>query len=323
MNTPPSVSQPSPALEVGQQFDGLEVVSVLGHGGMGTVFRGIDMALGRPVALKVAHPQPGYEHQERLLHEGRILAGVRHPNVLGIHRVAQTDEQLPVLVLELVDGVALNAILQPLDWERVVAIGIGVADGLHALHRAGVIHRDVKPSNIMLSRTGEVRLIDAGLAKDLAGAYEPGGDTSTLSPACYGEADAGIIMGTPRYLAPEILLGASSSLRSDVYALGLVLLELVSGQTGASRPQDVAALDIPGALAEVIQTCLEAEPALRYRSAGEVLRALRALATSATSSDEAPLAELVHLPACQPASDRDAFATTLIFAKDEQIRPAA
>lgn len=218
------VSQP-PASEV---FDDFRLVRPIGQGGMGAVWLGHDTLLDRPVALKfLSNPEEGTQGRTRLLAEARALARVHHPNVAAVYRIGEVDGK-PYIASEYIDGVSLAQTPQPQPWRVVLEIGLGLARGLAAVHRQGVLHCDIKPANIVLTRAGEPKLIDFGIARvrrvrDLAGALVTGG--RVVEPT---SSDA-VFAGTPLYMAPELWQGHPFSEQTDIYALGLVLHELLAG----------------------------------------------------------------------------------------------
>ena len=268
------------------EFDGYRLVRPLGRGGMGQVFLGQDVLLERPVAVKfIAAPKPDEGHRQRFLLEGRAIARLSHPNVVAIHRVGEVEGH-PYLVAEYVRGQPLDAVTKPLPWERVLRIARGLARGLAAAHRQGVLHRDLKPSNIVVTELGETKLLDFGLAKlitELDPVEENRDDTGTRElPRARVDASLthpDLILGTPRYMAPEVLRGEPSSRRSDLFALGVVLYELSVGKA-PDRSGDRALPSVRGAagvnvrLAEIIDRCVSVDPEQRFASADELLDAL-------------------------------------------------
>jgi serine/threonine protein kinase/pimeloyl-ACP methyl ester carboxylesterase len=295
-----------------ETFDHFTVLGPLGRGGMGQVFLARDTALDRKVALKfIAGTDPESEDRERFLVEARAIARLAHPNVVSIFRIGEVQDR-PYIAYELVEGRTLDTLPKPLDWPTALRIATGLARGLAAVHRAGILHRDIKPANIILSHEGTVKLLDFGLAKlsstepeagveptpiDVEGLGDPDGVTRLLEGPGADHAGRitrpGTIMGTPAYLAPELWHGLLASPRSDVYALGLVLYELVTGPLQyASMPLPQLALtisstslasvrthrtDIPEALADIIDRCVRKEPAERYPSGDELSRDLEAV----------------------------------------------
>ncbi|WP_044986534.1 alpha/beta fold hydrolase [Sorangium cellulosum] len=254
---PPSSSEPwAPP----SAFDDYRVVRPLGRGGMGQVYLAHDEVLDRPVALKfVAADNPDPRTIERLRVEARAIARLQHPNVVAVFRIGEVRGR-PYIAYEFVEGEPLELLPKPVPWQAALRIALGLARGLAAAHRRGVLHRDIKPANVMLDASGEVKLLDFGLAKLVdraagrdagrrvssrppgAPARRPLSDVSALTTAILTEPDAapaldaaglthgGTMMGTPLYLAPELWTGTAGTLQSDVYALGLVLYELCVGR---------------------------------------------------------------------------------------------
>jgi Protein kinase domain len=262
------------------QLGPYEVLGVLGRGGMGVVLKALDPALRRMVAIKVLAPQWAAHAQSRLRfeREARAAAQMRHDNVVAIHAVEEADG-LPYLVMEYVPGVSLQQRLDragPPDVEEILHIGAQAAAGLAAAHDRGLVHRDVKPANILLDADGNVRLTDFGLARAV--------DDTTLT-------QTGVIAGTPRYMAPEQARGEKVDARSDLFSLGSVLYAMCTGRPPFRAPTTVAVLkrvceeqppdvrdknqDIPDSLADIIHKLHAKRPRDRFQSAAEVARLLR------------------------------------------------
>jgi serine/threonine protein kinase len=256
-----------------------EVLEVLGRGGMGVVLKAFDPALRRMVAIKVLAPQwaSHAEARQRFEREARAAAQVRHDNVVAIHAVEEADG-LPYLVMEYVPGLSLQQRLDrdgPLEVEEVLRIGAQAAAGLAAAHDRGLVHRDVKPANILLDAAGNVRLTDFGLARAV--------DDTTLT-------QTGVIAGTPQYMAPEQARGDKVDDRADLFSLGSVLYAMCTGRPPFRAPTTVAVLkrvcdekardvrdlnpDVPGWLAEIIDKLHAKRRRDRCRSAAEVAHLL-------------------------------------------------
>ena len=249
----------------------------LARGGMAEVWRARDERSGRRVAVKLLHPHllPDDASRARLASEARAVGGLDHP---GIIRVLAADAgDRPAVVLELVEGESLSTLLErdgPLDAHTAARIGAEVAEALYHAHTRGVIHRDVKPGNVLIGTDGHARLVDFGIARLLGEALERTTQT-------------GMVMGTLRYMAPEQLSGEEVGPRVDLYGLGAVLYEMLTGRPphpGASPSallQELAdgppAMDgLDPTLAAVVTACLQPRPDDRPRHAGEVAKALRA-----------------------------------------------
>lgn len=243
-----------------------ELGAVLGAGGMGIVRRATDTLLHREVAVKLladnlaADP----EARQRFLHEGRAVARVSHPHVVAVHDVGE-DGGRPYLVLELVDGPSLADELRrdgPLDADDVTAIAAQALAGLTAAHTAGVLHRDVKPGNLLRTPDGDVKVVDFGVAQ----AADAPGLTRT-----------GFVIGTRSYLAPERRRGAPATVATDLYALGATLVELLTGSPPSTEP-DAAPLadlpDLPDGMRHLLERLLDPSPAARPASAEDALIAL-------------------------------------------------
>lgn len=290
-----------------QLLEEYRCVRLLGAGGMGQVYLYQDTELDRLVAIKFLNRlEEGYG--TRFRREALAAARVQHPNVVTIHRVGEVEGR-PYLVYEYIRGASLEALPKPIPWRRAHEIGLDLARGLAAAHRCGVLHRDIKPGNVIVAgETGQAKLIDFGLAKLVSatgpvhiwgaeGAVQaaPGegpkaGDTERDGSASSSLSDA--VWGTLPYLAPEILQGEPGTQRSDVYALGVVLHELCTGRLpGAALAGAVAEVaqnafaDVEPGFAAIVQRCLSADPAVRYRDGDEIRRALEALAAAERGID--------------------------------------
>ena len=228
--------QPDPLL--GRHLGHFRVDALIGRGGMGSVYRAWDTSLHRPVALKLLLSD-SLAARTRFLREARAQAQLRHPNVVPIHYVGESDGVV-FLVMDLVEGESLTDLIRRegrLAAERALDIVDGVASALSAGHHAGLIHRDVKPSNILLERSGRALLADFGLAKDIASLdtiTEPEGAPASMRSAALTR--VGSIVGTPAYLAPEQAAGGPVDHRADMYALGASLFEALTGAPPFDAP---------------------------------------------------------------------------------------
>jgi serine/threonine protein kinase len=271
----------------GRHLGSYRIVSLLGKGGMGEVYRAFDERLHRDIAIKVLPASDAHDPAAagRLIREARAAAALNHPNVCTIHEVGE-DEGRAFIAMELVEGVALHNAVPPgtgLSTELVLNYGTQIADALAHAHERGVLHRDLKTSNIMLTAAGRVKVLDFGLAKRiLVGADVPTVTTHALTMA-------GTHAGTPAYMSPEQLRGLPADSRSDVWALGVVLYELAAGARPfvgqtlfelssailGEQPRPLPAHVTPTVRA-VIDRCLLKDPEARYQKADEVRSALEA-----------------------------------------------
>jgi hypothetical protein len=269
----------------------------IGAGAMGVVYRANDPRLGRQVAIKVL-PQTLQEHQEHLRRfeqEARAIGGLNHPNLLTLHDVGDFDGS-PYFVTELLEGSSLRARLESakLSTRESVRIAAEVAHGLAAAHDAGIVHRDVKPENLFITVNGRVKILDFGIAK-LRRAANPEERPSAQDIAHHPTeaitlgTGVGAMIGTPGYMAPEQLGGAAVDARTDIFALGVVLYEMLAGKrpfaTGGKIEEAYAIIKhdpdlisgIPSSLQRVITRCLEKRPESRFQSASDLAFALEAI----------------------------------------------
>ncbi len=276
----------------GTRLGPYEVLSPLGAGGMGEVYRAKDTRLGRSVALKVlsSHHAGSPELQARFDREARTISALAHPHICALYDVGSV-EGIDFLVMELLEGETLADRLAkgPLPIEQTLRFGAQIAEGLAAAHRAGVVHRDLKPGNVMLTKSGP-KLLDFGLAK-LHEETAPA-DASRLETAAHQPlTSAGTLLGTVPYMAPEQLEGKKVDARTDLFALGAVLYEMVTGHrafAGESQASVIAAILksepppmtelaplAPSGLDRLVRTCLAKDPEERWQSAADVARELR------------------------------------------------
>lgn len=273
----------SPAEDLtGQTTAGYRVLSRLGAGGMGEVYLAHDDKLDRPVALKLlsSQVQSDPSHLRRFHQEAKAASSLNHPHILVIHDFGEIDGR-PFMVTEYVEGRTLRHRLRdgPLGIIEALDIGIQIASALAAAHARGLIHRDVKPENVMVRPDGYVKILDFGLAKEVSG---PGAIASSLT-------QPGLLLGTPRYMSPEQARGHTLDPRSDVWSLGVVLHEMIAGTSpfgGDAVAEVLAAIlehhptpppSAPPALAACITRALAKDPTLRFPSAREMHDALVAL----------------------------------------------
>ena len=272
-------------------MDRYSVERTLGRGGMATVYLAHDSVLDRPVALKVLaeHLADDDQFRERFLREARLAAKFSHPNVVQVYD-ADEDERGPFIVMEYVEGETLADVLHRRDRlpaAEAVGIGVQVCSALEAAHAAGLVHRDIKPQNILIRPDGRVKIADFGIARSL---------TATR------HTEIGTVLGTAAYLAPEQARGEEVTPAADIYSLGVVLYEMVTGRTPfeaetlpelvlkreqgeLAPPRDVAP-EVPLALERVIMRCLALRPEHRPASAAALARELEG------GSDEPPTVPL-------------------------------
>jgi serine/threonine protein kinase/tetratricopeptide (TPR) repeat protein len=299
---PPGVSPPVPSGEsiLGKRISHYRIVQMLGGGGMGVVYKAEDLKLGRPVALKFLPSELASDPVafERLQREARAASSLDHPNICSIYQLGEHDGQ-PFIVMQLLEGQTLREWIESAAGkptpERVrgtIELTIQIADGLEAAHQKGIIHRDIKPTNIFITSRGRAKILDFGVAKfvDAAEMVEPNA-ASASEGSIAGAANphltrTGASVGTPSYLSPEQIRRENIDGRSDLFSLGLVLYEMATGQRTFSGNTatvirnavlnlpvaPVRHLDpqLPSGLERVINKSLEKDPSRRYQTAGEL-----------------------------------------------------
>ena len=265
---------------IGRTVSHYRILEKLGEGGMGVVYQAEDTALQRTVALKFLPPEltRDAEAKQRFLHEARSAARLDHPNICTVYEVGESDGQL-FLAMACYEGETLRERLKggPLPWAEAAGLALQAAAGLSEAHARGIVHRDIKPANLFLTSKGQVKILDFGLAK-LGGA-------SVLT-------QSGSTLGTAAYMAPEQVQGENADARSDIWSLGVVLHELITGSPpfrgeyaqaimyGIMNedpvPLEQLGVEIPAALQEILTKCLAKRPEERYGSAEELAQALAA-----------------------------------------------
>ena len=292
-------------LAAGSRLGAYEIIGALGAGGMGEVYRARDSRLRRDVAIKVL-PAAFAADPDRLARfeqEARAAAALNHPNILAVHDLGQHDGA-PFIVTELLEGQSLRETLQggPVAPRKAIAYGAAIAQGLAAAHDRGIVHRDLKPDNVFITADGRVKILDFGVAKLTQPDAPIGGLTVAPTGAAEGLAPAtaaGMVIGTVGYMSPEQVRGGVADPRSDIFSLGIVLHEMLSGKRPFSGetpadvmsgilkddPADLPVTErrIPPALARIVGRCLEKAPPARFQSARDLAFALDAL-TSPTDS---------------------------------------
>jgi Tol biopolymer transport system component len=293
-------------LSAGSRLGPYEILSPLGAGGMGEVHRARDTRLGREVAIKVLPERLSLspELRERFEREARAIAALSHPHICAVYDVGREGET-EYLVMELLEGQSLaeRLVRGPLALGETLRFGAEIASALDAAHRKGIVHRDLKPGNVMVTASG-LKLLDFGLAKVLA----PEGPLESLTSAPTAAKDVtreGAILGTLSYMAPEQLEGKAADARTDIFALGVVLYEMATGQKAFSGPSPASLVSAilraeppplsvaqpmsPPALDRVVRTCLAKDPSRRWQSAHDVGLQLEAIADGgAVSQSGAP-----------------------------------
>jgi len=301
-------------LSTGTKLGPYEILSPLGAGGMGEVYRAKDTRLDRTVAVKIlpSHLSDNPEAKQRFEREARSISSLNHPHICVLHDVGSQDG-MNYLVMEYVQGETLEARLQkgPLPIKQAIECGVQICDALEKAHRAGIVHRDLKPGNIMLTASG-AKLLDFGLAKPTAamlgaravsdkGQLTPSTPTmnfSALSASPGKLTQQGTIVGTFQYMAPEVLQGQEADARSDIFSFGAVLYEMVTGKhafEGKSQisvasailekdPEPITKVQpmAPAAIDHVVNGCIAKEPDSRWQNAADIARELRWIGSGAS-----------------------------------------
>ena len=286
------------ALTSGTKLGPYEIVAPLGAGGMGEVYRARDMRLGRDVALKIL-PESFARDADRLRRfeqEARAVAALNHPNILAVFDIGEQNGA-PFIVSELLEGESLRAALDRgvMPQRKTIEYGVQIAQGLAAAHEKGIVHRDLKPENIFITKDGRIKILDFGLAKL---ALTMGSDSNEVTLTTPHTA-IGVVMGTASYMAPEQVRGEVADARTDIFAFGAVLYEMLSGVRAFRRDtaaetmtavmkDDPPELADPGhavspALERIVRRCLEKNPEQRFQSARDLSFALSALSGTEAS----------------------------------------
>ena len=305
-----------------------EILGPLGVGGMGEVYRAKDLRLGREVAVKVLPGEVASspDHLARFEREARTVAGLNHPNIVTLHSIEE-EGGVRFLTMELVEGQSLVNLVTPggLPLSRILDLAIPLAEALAAAHERGVIHRDFKPDNVMVTREGRVKVLDFGLAK-AAGARRPSTGGTGTAKAESSISREGEVWGTAPYMAPEQIRGDPVDARTDLFALGITLYELATGLrpfTGEVSADIVSSIlrdtpvplsqiraDLPGDLGRIVSRCLEKDPRDRVQTALDVsneLRRLRRVVERREPEQPAPenVASLAVLPFVNRSRDEE------------------
>jgi serine/threonine-protein kinase len=282
-------------LSTGTRIGPYEILAPLGAGGMGEVYRARDTRLGREVAVKVLPERLAGDTDlvRRFEQEARSVAALSHANILTLYDFGREGDRL-YAVSELLEGETLRTRLahSPLPWAKSVDIAVAVADGLSAAHARGIVHRDLKPENIFVTSDGRVKILDFGLAR-----WTPAGESAETSAPTSGGTAPGQVMGTVGYMSPEQVRGEVADTTSDIFSLGCVLCESVSGRkpfSGKTTAETMASIlrdpapdlstddpSLPRELSRIVRHCLEKEPGERFQSARDLAFALRAMQAEA------------------------------------------
>ncbi len=313
------------AIEVGQQLLHYRLIKKIGQGGMGVVYEATDTRLNRNVAIKILPPEltQNPERSARFQQEAQLAAAFNHPNIATVHDVGE-DRGVSFIVMEVVRGDSLRELVRqgPLEVERAVEIACGVAAGLARAHREGVLHRDLKPDNVMLTDEGQPKILDFGLGKLIQEARLPDAPAVSYAPtATIDAADHqgspyvtrdGQVIGTLSYMSPEQLQGGAVDARTDVFSFGVMLYEMLAGGRpfgGNSTLETMTAIlrdepaplessrpGLPGELRTIVDRCLAKDPAERYASGQELLEVLTRLrdrSAASTSFIQRPVFRIV------------------------------
>lgn len=250
------------------ELPGFDLLGILGRGGMGTVYRAREHRLGRTVALKVFTAKGGDQELfvERLKREGRLMAKLEHPNVLGIYDAAVLSDGTPYLALEYVDGEDLQKRLlerKRLKIKEAIRIAVNICNGLSAVHALGIIHRDIKPANVLLGLNGEVKVTDFGVSKE---ALMDQNTSLTMT---------GTAIGTVDYMAPEQSRGEQVDERADIYSVGVLLYEMIAGVTPRGAFEPLAKYGAPKDLDQLVHRCLQRDAQKRPASAANLALRLK------------------------------------------------
>jgi eukaryotic-like serine/threonine-protein kinase len=294
------------AIRSGTKLGQYEVIAPLGAGGMGEVYRARDVILKREVAIKIM--PPAYSSDPQRLHrfqqEAEVTATLNHPNVLSLYHIGEHDG-CPYLVTELLEGETLRQRLRggALPVRSAIDFGVQIARGLAAAHEKGIVHRDLKPDNLFVTKDSRIKILDFGLAKLI----HPEPENDLTATTIERQTDAGVILGTVGYMAPEQVRGCRADARADIFAVGAILYEMLVGKRafkGATsadtqsailkeEPAEFSALQlkIPPAVERVVRRCMEKAPEHRFQSALDLGFALEAVSASSDSGIASPTQE--------------------------------
>ncbi|MCX6573476.1 MAG: protein kinase, partial [Candidatus Aminicenantes bacterium] len=273
------------------------ITEKIGEGGMGAVYKAVDTHLDRPVAIKVLPPDrvADLERRQRFVQEAKAASALRHPNIVVIHDIAAGGGR-DFIVMELVEGHSLDTLIgrKGLKLGQALGIAVQIADGLAKAHAAGIVHRDIKPTNIMVTPDGLVKILDFGLAKlSEAGPDEGAGPTMTMAPDQKPRTEEGYVVGTAAYMSPEQAEGKNVDARSDIFSFGAVLYEMLTGRKAFGRESGIKSLAavlnedpppasavneaVPAEIERVLNRCLRKDPQRRWQTMSDLKVALQDL----------------------------------------------
>jgi eukaryotic-like serine/threonine-protein kinase len=331
-------------MNTGDRLGPYEIVALVGEGGMGRVYRARDPRLGREVAIKVLPPlfAADPDRLRRLEQEARAAAALNHPAILAVYDIGQSADRAPYIVSELLQGMSLRERLshdELIPVRKAIEYAAQIARGLAAAHDKGIVHRDLKPENIFITDDGRAKILDFGLAKvsPIDGLDADASDRSTK----FGT-DAGTVMGTVGYMAPEQVRALAVDHRADIFAFGCVLHEMLSGRRAFHRdtsadtmtailkedPPELPLADrhIPAAVARIVERAVEKTPAARFQSTQDLAFALEALSSHSGSDVNvaavAPTASRRRRPWMLHAVLATVAVASLAFALTTSLRPA-
>ena len=284
-----------------RRFGPYEIISPLGAGGMGEVFRARDTRLGRYVAIKIlpAAYSIDPDRLHRFEQEAQAAAALNHPAIVAIYDIGTTERGAPYIVSELLEGSTLGHCVRTtrLPLRTVIDYALQIARGLAAAHERGIVHRDLKPENIFVTRDGHIKILDFGLAKLLEAPLANPGDKTVSIHA--GHTLPGVVLGTVGYMSPEQVRGLPIDYRTDIFSLGVILYEMLAGRPAfkaltdadtqaailREQPAELSSsnVGVPPALEQIVWHCLEKEPQRRFQSASDIAFSLQALSAPSTS----------------------------------------